>query len=346
MQRTGESREPSARDGGRIPDREPLGGASRRVVVLGDLLLDVVIAPSRQLERGTDVPGRVILRQGGSAATTARWLARLGTPTTFITAVGRDPVGRALVEAMRSGGAVVHPRRVAGAPTGRVGVLVEPSGERSFVADRGAADSLTPRYVRREWFRDARVLHLPAYTLLSEPLRFAGTRAVTFARDVGASVSVDLASAGPLLSVGRDEALARLRDAAPDLLFATHGEAEAVLGHDRWDELLAVAPFVILKRGSNGALILARALPRRTLEVRPAETLPSTDSTGAGDAFDAGFLHLWVGSGVSPDAAANEQQVLLWRAAAVANEAAAQQLRSDRPELRFGRRTAANTDQR
>ena len=38
-------------------------------------MLDVVLAPARPLEPGTDVPGRVALVQGGSAANTARWLA-------------------------------------------------------------------------------------------------------------------------------------------------------------------------------------------------------------------------------------------------------------------------------
>jgi sugar/nucleoside kinase (ribokinase family) len=64
-----------------------------RVVVLGDLVLDVVLAPERPMVVATDVPGRVALRQGGSAASTARWLARLGARVTLVAAVGRDPVG-------------------------------------------------------------------------------------------------------------------------------------------------------------------------------------------------------------------------------------------------------------
>src|SRR5690349_17990897 len=55
--------------------RGPTGPA--RIVVVGDLMLDVVLLPERALESGTDVPGRVALVQGGSAANTARWLARL-----------------------------------------------------------------------------------------------------------------------------------------------------------------------------------------------------------------------------------------------------------------------------
>ena len=77
-------------------------------MVLGDLALDVLIQPSRELETGTDVPGRVTFVQGGSAATTARWLARLGARSTLITAVGRDATGRALVDAVRGDGVTMR----------------------------------------------------------------------------------------------------------------------------------------------------------------------------------------------------------------------------------------------
>src|SRR3954452_9533624 len=72
------------RNGGRTP-RGPA-----RIVVLGDLMMDIVLAPDRSLETGTDVPGRVALVQAGSAANTERWLARLGAPTTLISEIGRD----------------------------------------------------------------------------------------------------------------------------------------------------------------------------------------------------------------------------------------------------------------
>ena len=107
-------------------------------------MLDVVLAPARALASGTDVPGRVQLRPGGSAANTARWLARLGARSTLVCAVGRDLEGRALVSALESDGVHVRATRVAGERTGRIGVLVAPGGERSFVADRAAADRLRP----------------------------------------------------------------------------------------------------------------------------------------------------------------------------------------------------------
>src|SRR4029079_5745998 len=92
--------------------------------------------------------------------------------------------------------------RVAGARTGRIGVLVAPGGERSFVADRGAADQLSPDALHAAWFERVDALPLPVYSLLGEPLGLAGRRAVDLARGVGAAVSVDLASIRPLLAGG------------------------------------------------------------------------------------------------------------------------------------------------
>ena len=88
---------------------------SPRAVVLGDLALDVALVPARPLERGSDVPGVVRLHQGGSAANTARWLARLGVRTTLVCAIGRDGPGRALVAALGRAGVTVRASRPAGA---------------------------------------------------------------------------------------------------------------------------------------------------------------------------------------------------------------------------------------
>ena len=109
------------------------------MLVLGDLVLDVVLAPEQPIEAGTDVPGTVGIRQGGSGANTARWLARLGVETQLVCAVGRDGAGRSLVIQVGNDGVSVRAARVAGQRTGRIGVIVAPNGERSFVADRRAA---------------------------------------------------------------------------------------------------------------------------------------------------------------------------------------------------------------
>jgi sugar/nucleoside kinase (ribokinase family) len=298
------------------------------VVVLGDLMLDVVVSPARPLETGTDVPGRIALRQGGSAANTARWLARLGARTTLIAAVGRDPAGRALVAAVRSDGVTVRVARVPGARTGRVGVIVG-AGERSFVADRGAADHLEAADVDATWFDGIELLHLPAYSLIAA-LGPAARRAVELARATGAFVSVDLASVGPLLEGGRKKALAMVGDVKPDLLLATFAEAEALLGLHSPAGLLDLAPVAVVKRGPRGATVLAREESGNVVRFEVAtERLIAADTTGAGDAFDAGFIVDWLAS----RDAGRSIAAGLRRAAVAGHRAAARQLVTERPEL-------------
>jgi sugar/nucleoside kinase (ribokinase family) len=319
---------------GAMPPLRPRARAGRsqpaaRIVVLGDLMLDVVLASERALELGTDVPGVVSLVQGGSAANTARWLGRLGAHVTLVASVGRDPAGRALVEAVRSDKVTARIARVAGARTGRIGVVVGPGGERSFVADRGAADLLRPEDLEPTWFERIDALHLPVYSLLGEPLGTAGRRAIELARGAGAWVTIDLASIGPLLGRGRRVARQLVADAAPDLLFATAAEAEALLGRYGVEGLLEFAPRVVVKRGSKGATVMARDGSERLRFEVATERLVASDTTGAGDAFDAGFLVAWFGA----RAAGQTLPAAMRRAALAGHRAAARQLGTRRPEL-------------
>jgi sugar/nucleoside kinase (ribokinase family) len=324
---------PSLPKPGRLAaSRRGSAAAGPAVVVLGDLVVDVVIAPDRDPERGTDVTGRVMLRQGGSAASTARWLGRLGARSSLVCAIGRDAPGRALVAAMNGDRVRVHAMRVAGARTGRIGVIVEPGGERSFVTDRGAALRLRPEDLRPEWFAGADALHLPAYSLLDQPLGEAGMAAAKLAHAAGALVTVDLSSSRPLLARGRGAAMSLVLSAAPDLLFATRDESRAMVGAKHEERLLDLAPIAVIKRGRKGATILAR--DGRTRLHFEVATLPvkATDTTGAGDAFNAGFLSGWLDArrkGLPPAAA-------LQRGAALGNRTALRQVSSPASELPLG----------
>ncbi|HEY7131617.1 MAG TPA: PfkB family carbohydrate kinase [Candidatus Limnocylindrales bacterium] len=308
--------------------RHPVARSRPRVVVLGDLMLDAVILPVRAPETATDVPGRVSLRQGGSAATTARWFARLGADTTFVCAVGRDSIGRGLVSAVEGDGVRVRATRVSGERTGRIGVIVDPGGERSFVADRAAADRLAPDDLSASTFR-ADLLHLPAYSLLGEPLGLAGRRAIELARAAGSLVSLDLASVRPLLARGRRAAVRLVEAAAPDVLFATRAEGEALLDSPYLSGLADLVPLAVIKQGRAGATVLARdGESRLTFDVatRPVDAL---DTTGAGDAFDAGFLVAWL----EQPASARSRPAGLRRAVLAAHRAAGRQLANPGREL-------------
>jgi sugar/nucleoside kinase (ribokinase family) len=258
-------------------------------------------------------------------------VAGLGVRTTLICAVGRDGPGRALVAALRRDGVDVRAAHPVGTHTARIGMLVDAAGERSFVADRGAADLVAPEDLRPAWFRGAGVLHLPAYSLLGRSLGDAASRAVALARDAGAQVTVDLASAAPLLARGRGTAQGRIAVVAPDVLFSNTAEAAAFLGARDPEPLLRFAPIAIVKRGASGATILARRAGATPLRLDVAtRPLPASDSTGAGDAFDAGFLASWLAAGRESTLA------VLRRAVVAGNRVAARQIGAPRPEIVLG----------
>ena len=218
-----------------------------------------------------------------------------------------------------------------------VAVLVAADGERSFVTDRGAADALAAKDLRASWFRGAAWLHVPAYALLADPLRGAAMRAVELARQRGAGVSVDLASARPLEALGPGEAEVRVSEVAPDVLFATPDEARVLAGTRGARALLAVSPILVLKEGRAGCRVLAASSPtaERPVSLTVATTpLPTTDSTGAGDAFDAGFILGWLAAG-GPTLSVEHASGALRRAAVAGNRAAARHLSGPRPSLQL-----------
>ncbi len=258
-----------------------------RTVVLGDLVTDIVLTSSRSLRTGTDVAGTVRFRQGGSAANTARVLASLGMPTALVTGLGRDAAGNALARYMAECGVSVYGPRLQ-ASTGRLGVIVEASGERSFVADRGAITLLRAEHLREVWFKAAALLHLPVYSLLDDGLGAAGERAAALVRRQGGVISVDLSSAGFIRDAGVRRVIERIARTKPAVLFANDEERAAVTSAP--EALLALAPLVVLKHGGLGAT----AFTRGTRTDVPAEGTAVTDTTGAGDAFDAGFLAAWL----------------------------------------------------
>jgi sugar/nucleoside kinase (ribokinase family) len=225
-----------------------------------------------------------------------------------------------------------HVVRVAGSRTGRIGVVVEADGERSFVADRGAADLIGPDDLKAAWFKGIDVLHLPVYSLIGHPLGATGRRSIELARAGGAVVSLDLASTGPLLAGGRPVALELVGAVQPDFLFTTAAEATALLGARALAALLDLAGTAVVKRGAKGATVLTRS-EGGPLRFEVATTrLAAADTTGAGDAFDAGFLAGWHAA----RAAGHAPAAALHRGALGGHRAAARQISTPRPELSIG----------
>jgi sugar/nucleoside kinase (ribokinase family) len=263
-----------------------------RLVTIGDLTLDIVVRQSARIESGTDVPAAIAFRAGGSAANTARAFARLGGAATFVGAVGDDRLGLLLSAALRRDGVRVEVARNKG-HTARLVVSLSPTGERSFLTDRGRADSLRWWPTLSKLLKASDAVHLPAYSLLKRPLADTALRAARVARDAGAVVSVDLSSRRPLLAGGSVAARATIAAVKCDVLFANRDEAAALVGPRNLPQLLELAPIVVVKAGAEGCRVLWQEVD---MEI-PARPFKATDTTGAGDGFDAGFLFSLISTG-------------------------------------------------
>jgi sugar/nucleoside kinase (ribokinase family) len=211
----------------------------------------------------------------------------------FIGCVGADAFGALHREALARVGVTPHLAVDPARPTGTVVSLVDASGERSMLADRGANLSLELHHLPAALFRTPGCFHLSGYALLSEESRPAALAALELARAAGMRITLDPASAGPLAAVGREHFLAWTRGA--DLCLPNLDEARVLSGMSDPEAaaraLCEVYGEVAIKLGEHGALwATAGQAPLRV----PGEPVTARDTTGAGDAFCAGFLAAWL----------------------------------------------------
>jgi ribokinase len=260
------------------------------VVVVGDVATDVVVVLDGEPAPGSDRPAAIRSRGGGAGANVAVHLAALGTAVVFVGCVGDDPAGSGLVAELVAAGVTPAVRTVPGAATGTVVCLVEAYGQRSMLADRGANLALQPGDVPPPV--PGGHLHLSGYTLLDPRPRAAGLAALAAAAAAGCTVSVDPASTGPLTRYGVERWFADT--AAATLVLPNAAEALLLTGcadpASAARTLAARHRAVAVKLGAAGALWASGDV----LVHRPARPGPVVDTTGAGDAFAAGLLSVWL----------------------------------------------------
>ena len=246
------------------------------ICTLGDLLLDVIVRLDGPIADDTDTYGRTRVGLGGQAANVAAWVVALGGPARFIGKRALDPAGRLLIDELRSQGVeVVGPADESG--TGTVVSIAGSDGRRTMLTDRGASVDFRPDELEPRWLDGCEALHVPAYSLVRTPVADTALAAIDLIRRAGAKVSVDVSSTSAVQEYGVERFAALLARVGPDYLFANEAEA---------DLIGAIELPMIVKRGANGCRVIRDHVPTDY----PAHAAEVVDSTGAGDAFAAGYL--------------------------------------------------------
>ena len=254
--------------------------------VIGDLVEDIVVWLPESLNYGADTPSRIVRTRGGSASNVAVFAATVARNETnqapssrLIAQVGDDRLGDQLIGALRDAG--VDPCVVRGGRTGSIVVIVSPDGERTMLTDRAASTQL--QQAPEKWFEIVSLLHVPAYSLFSEPLATATRSCIATAHEKNIPVSIDASSASLIKEFGVNKFRELIHQLRPKFFFCNTDEAEVLN--------LTTQPLdldiVVIKAGARPTTLIENNVVK-TIEVEPVGEI--IDTTGAGDAFAAGFL--------------------------------------------------------
>ena len=261
-----------------------------KVLCIGDVMLDVVtkiqVMPS-QINYGSDTPAKISTHGGGAAGNVASWLTHTDAQATIVGHVGDDAAGSALVAEFDQLGVHHHNLVVDEGHSGVVVVLVDPTGERTMFPDNGANSGLHIGDLPE--LADYDAVYISGYSPL-DPLSLPGIKEmITKIRDAAIPIYFDPASVGGMKEV----AIAEVQSWLPlmNVLLLNEEEAMYLSGHGdiekSLDQLLNDCQTVVIKRGSHGAIGKTRGGESVSI---PAIPTTVADTTGAGDAFAAGFI--------------------------------------------------------
>lgn len=259
---------------------------ARRVVVVGSVNVDLVVVVERLPAPGeTVIGGRFARHHGGKGGNQAVAAARLGAPTCFVGAVGRDDLGSAARGALEAEGIDVSElTTLDGQPTGVALITVDAHGENSIAVAGGANTALTPEVVEASLTRLAP--QAGDVVLVGHEIPTATTRAALAAgRASGATTILNPAPAG-----GLDAATVALAD------ILTPNEVESALLSG-----IGARPSmaVLVTRGALGARL---EIDGDLVEI-PAPAVVAVDTVGAGDTLNGALAASLAEGQPLPDAA-------------------------------------------
>jgi sugar/nucleoside kinase (ribokinase family) len=229
---------------------------------------------------------------GGSAGNTCAVAAALGAKVGFLGKVAADQLGEVFAHDIRAVG--VHfptPPLSGGAPTARCLILVTPDGQRTMNTFLGACVTFGEKDVDVAEVARAKVVYLEGYLFDPPEAQAAFRAAARAAHAAGRKVALTLSDP---FCVGRhrDAFRAFVKEEA-DILFANEAEILALYETDDFETAAAQAArevgIAALTRSEHGSVILSGG-ERHLVAAQPTQVV---DTTGAGDAYAAGFLAAW-----------------------------------------------------
>lgn len=231
---------------------------------------------------------------GGSAANTVAVAAGLGARTAFLGKVADDDLGRTFRHDITKLGVHYPTDPLFGAaPTARCLILVTPDAQRTMNTYLGACVGFDASDLDEATIRDSAVTYLEGYLFDPPQAQEAFQRAAAIAHEAGRLVALSLSDAF-CVNRHRDAFRALVRDHV-DILFANETEICSLYEENEFEDAAARARddvgLAALTRGSEGSTIL-RSAERVDSLAAPATLV---DTTGAGDAYAAGFLTAYIG---------------------------------------------------
>ena len=258
------------------------------VLLVGDVMVDVIVKPQGALRKGSDRRANIVMSAGGSAANQAVWLAANNVPNRLVARVGESDVENLTRQFEQKG---VSPDFISDSErsTGVLVSLISTDGERSFYTDRGANEALCVGDLSDDLLENIGMVLLSGYSFFVAEPRAVAMKLMARAAQQNIPVMIDPSSAGFIRDVGVDRFLSWTRGAS--VLFPNAQEAALLSGCDQpraqLDVLGQFYDQVVLKEGKLGASALD--VSGNLVHVEAVES-DVVDTTGAGDAFAAGFV--------------------------------------------------------
>ncbi len=236
-----------------------------------------------------DVRGQgVEIASGGSCANTIASLGLLGAASIYCGQVGRDSYGELYAERIEEACGAHALTWTDDSSTGKcLSIVSTRDAERTMLTDLGAAVTMQSIEPFDPYIRDSRILHLTGYLLLGEPMKSRAMESIAIANQMELPISLDVAD--PFVVGATKEDMWHLIEEFCDIVFLNEEEAHALTGMpaaEAVERLIEDVDVVVVKLGSKGSL-LARGDERVRVGVHSVEAV---DTTGAGDAYAAGFL--------------------------------------------------------